>query len=279
LESYLTPEHYDLVTPDGKITHIDGDIATVKIENISPAFIGYQIEPKLVTFNLKSTLAQLGMNGIGIEYEIDKKHHTAHIKVKLRGIGETAEKMRELLTPGAYIGKLFAADDRRRVRDPEYLSRMFGRADRNGLPLLSLGGLQGSDELILEKIDGRNVAFLILLDVVLFYDENMPGFLPILAKALHVPHVKTRYLLQLQQIWKPGTPRLVKKDEILLVSTLPLHIRTVFARVVEELLPEGVHHTSASVLQPDTKASGNIYELYGQSAKELSDIPLEFYTL
>ncbi len=63
------------------------------------------------------------------------------------------------------------------------------------------------------------------------------------------------------------------------MRTLPLHIRTVFGRVVEELLPEGVHHTSASVLQPDTKASGNIYELYGESKKELSDIPLEFYTL
>ncbi len=107
----------------------------------------------------------------------------------------------------------------------------------------------------------------------------MPGFLPILAKALYDPQIKARSLLQLQQIWKPGASRLVKKDEILLVRTLPLHIRTVFARVVDELLPEGVHHTSASVLQPDTKASGNIYELYGESKKELSDIPLEFYTL
>jgi len=69
-----------------------------------------------------------------------------------------------LLTQEAYIGKLFAADDRRRVRDPEYLLRMFGRSDREGRPLLSLGGLQGSDELLLEKMDDRTVAFISLLD-------------------------------------------------------------------------------------------------------------------
>ena len=284
MESYLFSDHFDLVTPDGKIKSLKNisptvSIAEIVIENISPAFVGYKIDLHLVKFNFKSTLAQLGLNAITQAIELDPNAHSARLTVQLEAIGPIAKLMLPLLTPGAYIGKLFAADDRRRVRDPEYLSRMFGRADRNGLPLLSLGGLQGSDELILEKIDGRTVAFLSLLDGVLFYDENMPGFLPILAKALHEPHVKTRYLLQLQQIWKPGTPRIVKKDEILLVSTLPLHIRTVFAHVVEELLPEGVHHTSASVLQPDTKASGNIYELYGQSTKELSDIPLEFYTL
>ena len=59
----------------------------------------------------------------------------------------------------------------------------------------------------------------------------------------------------------------------------PLHIRTVFGRVVDSLLPEGVKHTAASILQPDTTASGNIYELYGKSSEELIQIPLEFYTL
>ncbi len=284
MESYLFSDHFDLTTPDGKITTIQNisatqSIAEVLIENISPAFVGFKIDRQLVIFNFKSTLAQLGLNTITQSIELDANTHTARITLQLEAFGSIAQLMLPLITPGAYIGKLFAADDRRRVRDPEYLSRMFGRADRNGSPLLSLGGLQGSDELIMEKIEGRTVAYLTLLDGVVFYDESMPGFLPILEKALHEPHVKTRLLLQLQQIWKPGAPRIVKKNEILLVRTLPLHIRTVFARVVNELLPEGVHHTSASVLQPDTRASGNIYELYGQSAKELNDIPLEFYTL
>jgi predicted Rossmann-fold nucleotide-binding protein len=284
MESYLFSDHFDLVTPDGKITTIQQTaptqaVAEVLIENISPAFVGFKIDPQLVKFNFKSTLAQLGLNAVPQAIELDAHAHFARLTLHIEAIGPIATAMLPWLTPGAYIGKLFAADDRRRVRDPEYLSRMFGRADRYGAPLLSLGGLQGTDELILEKIEGRTVAYLSLLDGVLVYDENMTGFLPILGKALHDPHVKTRSLLQLQQIWKPGASRVVKKDEILLVCTLPLHIRTVFARVVEELLPEGVHHTTASVLQPDTKASGNVYELYGSSSKELSDIPLEFYTL
>ena len=64
MESYLTPEHYDLVTPDGKITQIKEidkrrKHATVQIESISPAFVGFDIDKASITFNLKSTLAQL----------------------------------------------------------------------------------------------------------------------------------------------------------------------------------------------------------------------------
>ena len=72
--------------------------------------------------------------------------------------------MLDLLQVGAYIGKLFAADDRRRVRNPEYLSRMFGRSDYYNRRLLSLGGMQGSKELILEKVDGRTIAYLAVFD-------------------------------------------------------------------------------------------------------------------
>jgi len=284
MESYLFSDHYDLVTPDGKITAIEHHSkitldVVVTIEQISPAFVGYRIDPKLVTFNLKSTLAQLGLNGIGTKYHLDSKTHTAHVHVRLEAIGPLAFEILALLSEGAYIGKLFAADDRRRVRDPEYLSRMFGRSDRHGRPLLSLGGLQGSDNLILEKIDGRTVAFLALQEGTLIYDDTIQGLIPTFAKALHDPQLKTRSLLKLHQLWKEKAPRTVQKGEILLVRTLPLHIRTVFGRVVESLLPHGVHHTTASVLQPDTKASGDVYELFGTSEKELRDIPLEFYTL
>lgn len=284
MESYLTPFHYDLVTPDGAITEIvDVDekhrIATVKIEEISPAFVGYDIDPSLVTFNLKSTLAQLGLNGIGREYHLDKKTNTAHVKVELVALGELGAAMLSFLTKGAYIGKLFAADDRRRVRDPDYLLRMFGRSDRKGRPLLSLGGLEGSGELILEKNQGRTVAFLSLRDGILTYDLAVYGLLPTLAKSLCKNMSHTRQLLHLHHIWEPRAPRIVRENEILLVRTAPLHIRTVYARVVDFLLPQGFHHTTASVLQPDTTASGDIYELYGKSDQILDDIPLEFYTL
>ena len=251
----------------------------VKINEISPAFVGYEIDPSLVYFNLKSTLAQLGINGIGREYHLNPAQHCAHVKVELQALGDVSAAMLDLLEKGAYIGKLFAADERRRVRDPDYLMRMFGRSDRRGRPLLSLGGLEGSGDLILEKNEGRTVAFLSLRDGIVTYDASIYSFLPTLAKALvkNMPH--TRQLLHLHHKWCGNEPRIVKENDILLVRTAPLHIRTVYARVVEKLLPQGYHHTTANVLQPDTTASGDIYELFGSSNQILDDIPLEFYTL
>lgn len=284
MESYLTPHHYDLVTPDGLITKLSRldekrMMATVIIDQIFPEFIGYEIDTAHVFFNLKSTLAQIGIEGIGREIHFDPKHKRAEVKVELIAYGEVAKAMLGLLPIGAYIGKLFAADERRRVRDPDYLLRMVSRSDRKGRPLLSLGGLEGSGDLILEKNQGRTVAFLTLKDGILDYEPSVYGFLPTLARALCKNMSNTRGLLHLHHHWEPGMPRMVTENKILLVRTAPLHIRTVYARVVNSLLPQGYHHTSASVLQPDTADSGDIYELYGSSHQIIDDIPLEFYTL
>lgn len=283
MEELFEIDQYDLATPDGMITNIKiineySAEAVVFIENIPSSFVGFQIDPESIFFNIKSTLAQLGLNGISQSYELDRKNRCAQVQVLLQTYGRLAVEMLKLLQVGAYIGKLFAADERRRVRDPDYLSRMFGRSDRSGRPLLSLGGLQGSDDLILDKVDGRTVAYLTLQNGRIVYDSSIFGFLPTLAKALLVKN-KMRGVLALHQEWKPLSPRNVNDEEILLVKTLPLHIRTVFGRVVESLLSSGYHHTSASILQPDTFASGDVYELYGKSKREITDIPLEFYTL
>lgn len=284
MESYLNPQHYDLVTPDGYIkeiyaTHQERKMAIIEINSISPSFVGYEIDPALIQFNLKSTLAQLGMNGITREIHLDKKRNSAEVRVELEAFGPVSQAMLDLLQAGSYVGKLFAADDRRRVRDPDYLMRMFGRSDRRGRPLLSLGGLDGSRDLILEKNEGRTVAYLSLRDGVVTYETSIYSFLPTLAKALIKNLPQTRQLLHLHHRWESGQPRIVKPNEILLVRTAPLHIRTVYARVVDALLPQGYRHTTANVLQPDTTASGDIYELYGSSSQVLDDIPLEFYTL
>lgn len=283
MEFYLDPQSFDLVTPDGSITNLtkisDTVVeATVFINHISPVFVGFQIDPHSIFFNIKSTLAQLGVNGTAISFELDSKNHCAEVQVQLTAIGKVAIEFLKYLKVGAYIGKLFAADERRRVRDPEYLSRMFGRSDRKGRPLLSLGGMHGSDDLILEKVDGRTVAYLTLLNGKIEYEESVYGYLPTIAKALNAK-LPTREMLRLHQEWNYHSPRNVNEDEILLVRTLPLHIRTVFGHVVNELLSPGYKHTTASILQPDTSASGDIYELYGKSKRELTDIPLEFYTL
>lgn len=280
----LFPNHYDLITPDGKITHIlpissEKSEITVLIENISPAFCGYQIELNLVQFNLKSTLAQLGLNTVLKNCLFSAPCQTATVQLELHAIGPLALAFLPLLTIGAYIGKLFASDPRRRVRDPDYLLRMFGRSDREGRPLLSLGGLQGSNLLSLEKIEGRTVAFLKLQEGVIYYDQTIFTFLPTLARALLHPQFSIRSFLHLHQKWFPGAPKTLETHQILLVKTLPLHVRTVFGKVVDEFLPKGCHHTTANVLQPDTEASGDIYELYGSLSKEVTHIPLEFYTL
>ncbi len=198
--------------------------------------------------------------------------------MRLDALGPIAVEMLKYLQVGSLIGKLFAADERRQVRDPDYIARMFGRSDRWGRPLLSLGGLQGSNDLILDTVNGRTVAFLTLQNGRICYDSSIYGFLPTLAKAL-VANSKVRNLLRLHQEWHALIPRNVIESEILLVRTFPLHIRTVFARVVSSLLSPGYQHTTASILQPDTCASGDIYELFGKSKREITDIPLEFYTL
>lgn len=283
MDNYLDLGHYDLITPDGTITDItflsDKEAeAIVFIKNISPRFVGFQIDPQYICFNIKSTLAQLGVDGIGLAFELDAKNQCAQVKVRLNAIGPIAVAMLKLLQVGAAIGKLFAADERRRVRDPDYLGRMFGRSDRWGRPLLSLGGLHGSNDLILDKVEGRTIAYLTLQNGRVVYEDSIYGFLPTIAKAL-ISGSKMRDMVRLHQEWKALMPRNVEEDELLLVRTLPLHVRTVFARVVDNFLSPGYHHTSAAILQPDTFASGDIYELYGKSKRELTDIPLEFYTL
>lgn len=249
------------------------------IRGISSRFIGFSIDKDRIFFNLKSSLAQLGLNSRDLEISLDPSLNSAEVLVQLEAIGEVAWQLLLQLLPGAHLGKLFAADDRRLVRDPYYLTRMFGRSDRMGRPLLSLGGLQGSGDLVLEKIEGRAVAFLSLQRGILRYDDSVVSLLPTLMRALMHEKCPLRFFIHLHQQWKPEEPRKLLPGEILLVRTSPLHVRTVFARVVDSLLPEGVHHTSASVLEPDTRDSGDIYELFGHSEREVTDIPLEFYAL
>ncbi len=283
MESYLHPGHYDLITPDGRVTWVgprteQGVKVRVFIEKISPSFVGFDIPEERLFFNIKSVLAQLGIDGHAQELSLTRSSLSAEVEVDLSAYGEHARTMLKLIEVGMYIGKLFAADQRRCLRTTDYLYRMFNRTDRWGKPLLLLGGLQGSKDLILEKHQGFTVAYLALKSGVVEYDASIKGFLPTLAKGLQ-KNYSARHLLALHQEWNVSKERKVSKDEILLVRTLPLHIRTVFGRVVQELLPKAYHHTRADILQPDTSASGDIYELYGESKQSITDIPLEFYTL
>ncbi|MCF7852633.1 MAG: hypothetical protein K9M07_05280 [Simkaniaceae bacterium] len=276
--------HNDLVTPDGKITeiqHLEGGNATahVLIENIGDHFIGFHISIEDIFFNLKSALAQLGIHSITREIVLHKKDGSAEVNLELIAYGELSRLFLPQIQKGSYIGKLFAAEKSRRVRNEQYLTRMFGRTDSESHPLLSFGGLPGYDHLVLDKVDDRVVAFLPLELGIVEYDAHIKSLLPSLAIALTKPEYKLRQWVRLHQYVNKNEKRILKDNEILLVKTAPLHICTAYAKVVDELLPSGFHHTSASILQPDTKASGDIYELFGQSEKEIIDVPLEFYTL
>src|SRR5689334_3532492 len=89
---------YDLITPDGRIVsiqHVDDRtaIAQVTIENIQPNFVGFELDSNFLLFNIKSTLAQLGVNGIGKKYELEKGSGIARIEVELKGIGPIGREM------------------------------------------------------------------------------------------------------------------------------------------------------------------------------------------
>lgn len=274
---------YDLTTPDGVITSLKtlsdkSREAEILIKDIHAHFVGFEIEKEHLLFNIKSTLAQLGVDAECLEIELNPAKQEARCRVRFFPYGAIAETMVSLLKEGLIVGKIFAKDPRRRVRDPDYLSRMFSRSDRWGRPLLSLGGMRGSQDLVVDKIDGRCVAYLTLLPGTVNYDFSIFSFLPTLIKGLN-SNVPMRSLLKLQQNIDKNALKIVEPNEILLVKTQPLHIRTVFAHIVDDLLPKGYRHTSASILQPDTYASGDIYELFGESKREITDIPLEFYTL
>lgn len=280
----LSFEHFDLVSPDGVITEIlkrDGNQITAlfEVKGISPHFKGFSLDSDQVHFNLKSAIAQVGIEAIPLEIEIDKETLSARAHIELFAVDPLGTSFLPLLSVGSYIGKFFAADPRRRVRNPDYLLRMFGRNDREGHPLLLLGGKLGSQDLELEKWEGWTVAHLTLRKGAVQYDDGIKLFLPTLERALHRPSINSRQLLSLHQSLQEDLPRVVEKGKLLLCRTLPLHIRTAFARVVNPLLPKGVTHTNANILQPDTKASGDIYELYGSSEAEVTHIPLEFFTL
>ncbi|MFA6118641.1 MAG: hypothetical protein WC688_01860 [Parachlamydiales bacterium] len=282
MESYLASSHFDLITPDGYIAKIkktnDKKLnVIVKIEHISDAFMGYEIEEKNIIFNIKSTLAQLGVDSLDKKIFLDKKNNCAEVSLELFSHTPIGDLMLNSLSLKDYIGKLFAEVESRKVRDPSYLTRMFSRKDRFGKPLLSFG--HNKEELLLEKIEGHTIAFVPIKKGKVTYIKEIKNFIPALAKILKHKNYPTRDLLKLYQKFEPEAKTTVKKNELLLVKTQPLYIRTVFAKVCEKYLPKNFFHTSACILEPSTLASGDIYEAYGSSSEELNEIPLEFYTL
>jgi len=75
----------------------------ISIRNISPVFIGFEIEKEYISFNLKSTLAQLGLNATSLSLEIDKPNLTASAKIQLHAYGKIATCLLDHLEKGRIL--------------------------------------------------------------------------------------------------------------------------------------------------------------------------------
>lgn len=290
---------WDLVSPDGAILEIPKKTphtslsvyrVDVEIRGLSPLFRGFMIPHNLVHFNLRSVLGQLGLHSELQELELCSATLSARVKLNLYCYGDIAKMIAPKLTKGVLLGKLFAADPERRVREAFYLERILGRKDRLGRPLLSFGKKrhdEGSQRLEIEQIENRAIAKIPLKKMPVYYDGDFPGLIPTLTRSLK-EKMSLRKLISLHQQGKKNQARRAQADHILLLKTDPLHIRTVFGRIAHDLLPSTIQHTSADILDPNTDASGDIYEFFYSKAKngdldgvseEITTVPLEFYTL
>ncbi len=264
---------FDLTSPDGFIEKLENKNATIVFEYISPLFLGFKTDHNHIQFNLKSLLAQLGLDCKLLGLEIDQPLHKIRALIEFLPRSPLGEEIFKTLGIGSFVGKLFVKDPERLVLKPDYLVRMFDRCDRHGHPLLSF-----KERFDLEVIDGQLIGWLPLLEGKIVYDEAIHGLLPTLGAALKT-RLSLRHLLPLLQKRETKLLKTVAQNEMLLVKTEPLYIRTVFARVKNELLPKGFLHTEASILEPTTRNSGDVYEFYGESNQPIERVPLEFFVL
>jgi predicted Rossmann-fold nucleotide-binding protein len=280
-DPYSVP--FDLVSPDGKITKLqrqqDGTVlAIVDIDNIFPNFLGFTIGRELLHFNLKSTIAQLGVDAEALEIDLSATLLNAQLNVKFFAVNDLGKKLLSKFVVGMYVGKLFAADDRRRVRYPAYIQRIFNHTDRKGHPLINFGEEFSPNQLIFQEDSTRTIVKLPIREGRYEYTASIEGLLDTVALGLKKKGVHLRSLLTLHQEHL-NKRRKIGPGRLLLVKTVPLYMRTLFARVINDELPKGVRHSTANILEPHIISTCEIYELYGDNNEEVYEIPLEFYTL
>lgn len=282
---YATP--YDLITPDGVIVKIDklsegSSMAEIMIHDIHENFVGFDIDKQDLTFNIKSTFAQLGINGTMEAVELMKNSNSARLQTKLYSFNSIGVSLLSLLTPGVFAGKLFAKDPRRIIRSSHYLNRLFGKSDHHGNPLLILSEDYKTEEIIDDTEKHRVLVRIPLRSGHFVYDEHIKGFLPTVVKGLCENKPSFRRFLYLHQEHIKA-PRVIPKNDFLLVKTTRMSVQTLFSRVAHDMLPAGYNHASADILHPQ-KTSGDIFEFHADDPEnppleEITHIPLEFYSL
>eukprot|EP00741_Cyanophora_paradoxa_P013785 tig00020710_g13307.t1 len=289
LDSRFT--QFDLITPDGKIQEIKRISQTearlvIRIENIAPFFVGYQISERQLQFNSRATIAQLGVNIVGDDIILEPGNAT--VRARAIALNPLGVRLLDQLQPGAIVGKLFAADDRRRVRHSVYLTRMANRTDRYGRPLLKFGSdATGMKDVRFEEINGRLIAHVQLVPGRVDFEEDVEGLLPTVVKAFTAGRtIRDTLALHQRIVEGPRRPQqeapFDQREGLVIVKTRRIYLRTVFARVAADMLPEGYACTSANVMEPDMNDVSALYELVakpGGAPGEISSVPLEFFTL
>ncbi|EAN77327.1 uncharacterized protein TEOVI_000482500 [Trypanosoma equiperdum] len=276
---------YDLITEHGRVmslTSADKHLleVTVVCKGIPKKFRGFRDGVPL-HFVLKSTLSQLGIKPEDEKIKLNCSLQEVEVHVKLRALSPLAVVALSNIRVGAHIGKLFAAEGVRRVRETAYVDRLLNMMNCGGELLLKYNGSSGSS-FDVRLVGGRAVVFLPLRNGASVYGDDVHGFIPTIGMALK-EGVKCKYLLRLHQRHCEGMPRVARPGEMLIVCGYSLCMRTMFARVVEELLPKGLKLIGPGILEPSpcgvTEPQDIAFAFYGDSTEELTHIPMEFFTL
>eukprot|EP00659_Diplonema_papillatum_P011167 gene11167-17171_t len=211
-------KRWDLVTNDGKVTSMDRTTnrrtmtCQVTIDNISPRFAGW--DPSFhVYFNLKSTLSQLGINGVGDDIVFRPTEGKATVRVTLTAVTPIGILMLDEIGGGTELGKLFCREPKRRVADPNYLKSLVGRVDMQGRPVLNLGE-EGIDWWS-EMGDGRAIFHIRLRHGCVGYGGQVHGFLPTVGLALRKGK-PCKKLLKLHQTFHHDRSRLAVPNQMLM---------------------------------------------------------------
>ncbi|KAG5492591.1 hypothetical protein JKF63_01170 [Porcisia hertigi] len=277
---------FDLATRDAHITQYERinrqkARATAVIKELHPQFRGLT-EGVNCEFLLRSSITQLGVNAVNISVDIDRKQRRATIMMDLVALSPLAVLMLDYIAVGAHAGKLFALESNRVVRNLDYISRLLHAVNQRGQPLLVYGtGEAPNWKLKIE--DGRVVAYLPVLPGTFTYSAEVHGLLPTIGMALQ-KGTAYKDLIRLHQEFHEGHTRVVADFGVLMVRGYAMHFRTVFGRVVDSLLPKGLHSMSSRIIEPDegitdSSSRERTFVLYGNSVDELTHIPIEFYTL
>lgn len=277
---------YDLATVDATITEYTRVSrsrvkAVAFVSNIHPKFRGL-VDAASCEFVLRSSITQLGVNAENTNITIEPAKLCATITLDLVALSPLAVLMLDYITVGAHVGKLFAAEKNRVVRSLEYVTRLLEAINQKGQPLLQYG-TRDQPDWALKIVDGRVIAYLPVLPGTFTYSGEIHGLLPTIGSALRTG---TAYkdLLRLHQEFREGHTRVGTPAGPLMVRGYAMHFRSLFGRVVDELLPEGLHSMSSRVIEPeDTPAYApprdRTIVFYGNSTVDLTHVPIEFFTV